>query len=234
MMKSRQTNHGFSLVEMLVALALGALMMAGIASSFTAITQAQQLTRDYEQVQETLRFTTSLISRSLRTAEKLVDETGVAETSNNRFSVERENAADRRSCNGQTPTENFYETYYLDTASNQLVCRVSSTNGSNPDWAGQEVIAYGIESFNLKCVLYDPRREITEDDNDYGPCSGITDHAEVIALKVTLEFDTGEFMQLESYPNHTFTATLRSHLRGCAQNGTNETSTKDVCKPDNS
>jgi len=220
MKNSRNQQRGFSLVEMLVALALGALMMAGIASSFSAITQAQQLTRDYEQVQETLRFTTSLISRSLRTAEKLVDKPADnAPTDNNQFSVLRQGRHDRRSCNGQTPLPEevlFYETYYLND-SNQLVCEVTRESGGPQDWEGSEVIAYGIESFSLECLEYSDTDELTE--SDYVACDGAT-HAEVIALKITLEFDTGEFMRLESYPDHTFTATLRSRLRGCAQHGT--------------
>lgn len=217
MIEPKYRHQGFTLIEMLVALALGALMMAGIAASFSAITQTQNLTRDYEQIQETLRFTTSLISRSLRTADMLVhDPTENAPTDTNQFSVQRIGDNERRSCNGQTPDTDteFYETYYQPTGSNQLACRVSSTDGSSPDWAGTEVIAYGIENFSLQCLLYDDSDELTE--AEYVSCDGVV-HDAVIAVKITLQFDAGEFARLESYPNHIFTATLRSRLRVCAR-----------------
>ncbi|SFC37463.1 prepilin-type N-terminal cleavage/methylation domain-containing protein [Marinospirillum celere] len=217
MMQSKNLQQGFTLIEMLVALALGALMMTGIAASFSAMTQTQSLTRDYEQIQETLRFTTSLISRSLRTAEELVNEPDDnAPTDANQFSVRRVGDDERRSCNGQTPDAEFYETYYQPAGTNQLACRVSRVEGTQQSWEGEEVIAYGISSFNLTCLAYSHEDE--QRNTDYDACSDV-DPAQVIAVKFMLTFDSSEFRRLESYPEHRFIATLRSRLRECANNG---------------
>ncbi|MDR9468853.1 prepilin-type N-terminal cleavage/methylation domain-containing protein [Marinospirillum sp.] len=218
MMESRQANQGFSLVEMLVALALGALMMAGIASSFTAITQAQQLTRDYEQVQETLRFTTAMISRSLRTAEHLANT-----TDNTQLVIQREGDGERVACNGQKPSSDFDEIYSL--IGSDLQCEVVANSGSS-SWEGTVILAYGIENIGLECMTFDnidERNFRLASASPPGQLVGCGDsglnHSEVIAVQITIKFDTTEFMQLEGYPSHTFTATLRSHLRTCASGG---------------
>ncbi|MBE0505726.1 MAG: prepilin-type N-terminal cleavage/methylation domain-containing protein [Marinospirillum sp.] len=201
---SNNRQQGFTLIELLVALAIGALLLMGIASSIAAITQAQNLTRDYEQVQETLRFTTSLISRSLRTAEVLANDTANnATTTNNQLSVKRMGAAGRLSCIGEEPSEGveFFETYYQPAGTNHLACRVGATT---------EIIAYDISSFELKCLIYHhvDQQMLAH----YEDCAGAT-HAEVIAVRVKLAFDATEFRRLEGYSDHVFTATLRSRLR---------------------
>ncbi|WP_114417331.1 PilW family protein [Marinospirillum perlucidum] len=215
-MKSLPSQQGFTLVEMLIALGLGALLMAGLASSMGAITRSQSLAQDYEQVQETLRFTTSLMSRSLRTAEELVNITGVAETTANQFSVLRQNTSDRYSCNGDQPTGPFYETYYRVAASNQLVCLVTAEDGGTYDWEGSEILARGISGFSLTCLEYDASGEQVA--ADYEACTGVT-HSSVIALDLSLSFAASYFNELDAYPNHGFVATLRSRLRECSQNG---------------
>lgn len=204
-------QQGFTLIELLVALAIGALLLMGIGSSIAAITQAQNLTRDYEQVQETLRFTTNLISRSLRTADKLVNETAAsAVTTNSQFSVKRSAEDGRHACNGEEPDADFYETYFQPANTNQLACRVASANGSSPDWEGTEIIAYGISDFAVKCLIYDNSAQQMK--GDYDPCSGVS-HENVVAIRVTLSFDNTAFKRLDGYPDHVFTATLRSRLR---------------------
>lgn len=209
----RKLQQGFTLIELLVALAIGALLLAGLASSMAAITQAQNLTRDYEQVQETLRFTTNLISRSLRTADELVnDAANHAATTNNQLSVKRVGAADRLACNGEVPDADveFYETYFQPANTNHLACRVASTDGSTPSWVGTEIIAYGISTFQLSCLTYD--NAAVRMKGDFVSCVGVS-HQDVIATRVTLSFDNTAFKRLDSYPDHIFTATLRSNLR---------------------
>lgn len=216
---SNNRQQGFTLIELLVALAIGAMLLMGIGSSIAAITQAQNLTRDYEQIQETLRFTTSLISRSLRTAVELTnDMANDAATTNSQFSVERTAEAGRLACNGEEPDANFYETYFQPANTNQLACRVASTDivNPNPSWATTEIIAYGISAIQLSCLIYyheDPRME-----DDYDPCAGVS-HDEVVSIRVIISFDNTAFKRLNSYTDHIFTSTLRSHLRGCARYG---------------
>src|SRR5690554_7960495 len=69
--KAKAGQQGFTLVEQLIALALGALLMAGIATSVSAITRAQNLTQDYGNLHESLSFVTSSLARSTRNAEKV-------------------------------------------------------------------------------------------------------------------------------------------------------------------
>lgn len=214
---THQQQQGFTLIELLVALAIGALLLMGIGSSIAAITQAQNLTRDYEQVQETLRFTTSLISRSLRTADELVNDTANdAATTNSQFSVERTAEAGRLACNGEEPDADFYETYFQPANTNQLACRVASANGSSPDWEGTEIIAYGVSDFAVKCLIYDQTDQQMR--GNYDPCSGVS-HDEVVAIRVTLSFDNTAFKRLDGYPDHVFTATLHGYLQNCALYG---------------
>lgn len=220
-----QKQQGFTLVELLVAMAIGALLLMGIASSIAAITQAQNLTRDYEQVQETLRFTTTLISRSLRTAEELVNETtSNAATTNNQLSLKRNPSPGRLACNGEEPDADFYETYFQPANTSQLACRVASTDSSTPSWEGEEIIAYGISNFSVKCLIYDHSKQLMKD--DYDPCAGVS-HDRVAAIRITVSFDNTTFKKLNTYPDHVFTATLRSRLIDCALYGLADT----VCQP---
>lgn len=211
----KHAQKGFTLIELLISLGIGALFLAGLASSMAAIAHAQNLTRDYEQVQETLRFTTRLMARSLRTADNLdIKPAAISVASTKHFTVKREAKSDLVVCNGKlvpAPAK-FHETYYQPDGTNKLVCQVTNIEASSVNWEGAETIAYGIDGFELECLGYDSKEQLTQ--TDYKSCESvtITELNKVIAVKITLKFDAAEFKALTHHPEHIFTVALRTNL----------------------
>ena len=59
-------TKGFSLVELMVALAAGAFLLAGISLSYSAIKGTIQVSKELENAQEVLRYTSKVFNRSIK------------------------------------------------------------------------------------------------------------------------------------------------------------------------
>ena len=66
--QSRQAQHGFTLVEILVAMVIGLLMMAGIMQISAANKESSRLQRNMGFVQENIRVSMDLLNRDIRMA----------------------------------------------------------------------------------------------------------------------------------------------------------------------
>lgn len=200
-MKNKAKEQGFTLIEQLIALALGALLMAGIATSVSAITRAQNLTQDYGNLHESLSFITSSLARSTRGAEKVN-----ATSSNAQLSITINSNADRetQSCLAKKMQQNFTETYSL--VDNNLVCEVEyATGGSTVNQS--EVIAFGINSLSFDCAVFD------ENDKDkkveFEPCEEVL-LADVIAVRANLILDRNKFLEIKQDFEYSATTYLRA------------------------
>lgn len=218
-------QKGFSLIEMLVTLLLGAILMLALANTMSAVSRSQGLIDDYERIQETLRFTTSIISRSLRTAEHLT-----SATNNNQLVVKREGDGERVACNGEKPKDSsdpdnkviFHEIYSLNGSN--LQCVVEAESG-NPAWEGAVTLAYGIQSLGFACMPYH-----ANDERDFStnlPCT--IDQGNIVAVQVSITFNTSEFIQLKDSYTHSFVTTLRTRLGHCAAG--KDRDDNDRCSP---
>ena len=65
---ANRRNPGFSLVELLLALALASLLVLGLVQIVSAVSAAGSLQRNQAQIQEHARFATALLSRAVRQA----------------------------------------------------------------------------------------------------------------------------------------------------------------------
>ena len=68
MILSKKSDGGFSLIEMLVALAISSLILAGVVQIFAGSKQADVLTISLARVQESGRFATEILNEELRLA----------------------------------------------------------------------------------------------------------------------------------------------------------------------
>jgi|SRR5690554_1044876 len=204
--KAKAGQQGFTLVEQLITLALGALLMAGIATSVSAITRAQNLTRDYGNLQETLSFITTTLARSARSAAS-VEST----IKNSKLSIFTDSSDDKSStsCLAKEMTEPYTETFSLKN--NNLVCEVKV--GEN--LPSSEVIAFGINSLSFDCAVFD------ENDKDkkveFEPCEEVL-LADVIAVRANLILDRNKFLEIKQDFEYSATTYLRAAHHKKVQN----------------
>ncbi|SFX32624.1 PilW family protein [Marinospirillum alkaliphilum] len=169
-------QQGFTLVELLVALAVGALLLTGIASSIAAITRAQTTVRAYEDIQETLRFASGMMQRSIRAAQQ------VASVSATQVTLSRVSGGNTLDCHGATRAANatWTETYLIN--SNNLECRLDN------DTSGV-IVAFGVSALALECALHSSAAYDSSDWEDgiieYESCGSVT-AGNVIGLNATL------------------------------------------------
>lgn len=192
----KNNQKGFTLVEQLITLALGALLMAGIATSVSAITRAQNLTQDYGNLQESLGFITSTQRRSARHAEAV--KTG----SNNKllsFEIKPSSGKEIKSCLAKGMQQNFTETYSL--VDNNLVCEVEHAAGGST--IQSEVIAFGVKNLSFECAEYKEEVEV-----EFKACEETT-LGKVIAVRAEITLDKKEFLEIEKDFNYSTTVYMR-------------------------
>lgn len=194
----KNSQKGFTLIEQLITLALGAVLMAGIATSISAITRAQNLTRDYGNLQETLNFVTATLVRSARTAEQVINITN-AETSNQQLSFKHKVEKNLKNCLAEEPAVPYYETYSIKN--NNLVCEVNEAESIK-----SEVIAFGVSKLSFKCAEYNPTSEV-----EYKECEE-ANLKNMIAIETELFLSANRFLKLDKDFEHVFILNLRDHF----------------------
>lgn len=217
-MKSKQC--GFTLIELLVTLLLASVLLLALGASMSAITRSQSLVDDYEEIQETLRFTTAILSRGLRSAKYLIEDTEDSQLELKRTA--RQDSDDNyitTACNGQKPDNGFIEVYKLSGSKLQCEVKEADISTPSPNWVNEVTLAYGIKEIEFLCMPYDESSE--RDFLNLVDCSD--DPKNVIAVKTTITFDKDELKQIDREISHSFVTTLRTRLGHCAtgkdQNG---------------
>ena len=207
-----ERQQGFTLIELLVTLVIGMVLLLALGASLTAITRSQQLVDDYEQIQETLRFTTAVMSRGLRSSQGILETSSTGqETSDNRLVIQRSATTDnqRTACNGALKDEDFEEIYSI-TEQGRLLCTVVASQSSPP-----VTLAYGLESLDFECMLYDATEERDfSDSGDLQNCGSVNadEFDRVIAVRININLDSAEMKRLGADVEHSFIVTLRNHL----------------------
>lgn len=195
---NKAKQQGFTLIEQLIVLALGALLMAGIASSVSAITRAQNLTQDYGDLQETLSFITATLTRSARAA----DDVNIA-TKNHQFSISTKanNEEKRKSCLAEEMTETYTETYSL--VGNNLVCEVA-LGADSTTTKKSEVLVFGVSHLNFECAEYQPSEEV-----EFKKCEEVP-LDKVIAVRTNLTLEKNNFLETKQDFEYSATTYLRA------------------------
>lgn len=126
-------TKGFSLVELMVALAAGAFLLAGISLSYSAIKGTIQVSKELENAQEVLRYTSKVFNRSI----KQTQITPVISADKSMITITQ--PAGVIACDGQVTAVQVTEVYSLND--NNLMC---SLNG-----AAAERLLTGVESLSF-------------------------------------------------------------------------------------
>lgn len=207
--ETNTTQHGFTLVELLVVMAIGALLLTAIVTSFSAILQTQSRVQAYDDLQDTLRFTTALMTRSLRSADRVLEATP------SRLVIQRSTERNTRDCLGHevAPDDEVLEwEETFERSGNRLVCSVEGEHLNNG--VETEILAYAVSELNFSCAPYNTAGQTPLDsfNADYVPCSDFSDEEErIIAVRARLRIN---FLDQEEFTHH-FTVTLRRHLNAC-------------------
>ncbi|NOU53169.1 prepilin-type N-terminal cleavage/methylation domain-containing protein [Pseudoalteromonas sp. JBTF-M23] len=132
-------QRGFSLVELMVALAVGSFLLAGIAMSYTAIKSTVLTTQQLANAQEVLRYTNQILSRSIKqTFEAPV-------VSGNGLILEVKQNANSPSCQGSVPTIEYKEVYTLSNG--YITCDI--VNNDTGESLGSLNLLRGVEALQF-------------------------------------------------------------------------------------
>ncbi len=120
-----RTSRGFSLVELMVALALGLVMIGAVVTVFVSNQQGANIKQELDRAQEAFRFASHTIMRVVQQGE-----IQAPQSSQDLLVVEVSPAAGHRDCVGRTIGAGFIHTtntFFIDAAG-QLQCRVVSVS----------------------------------------------------------------------------------------------------------
>ncbi|CAM4073300.1 PilW family protein [Pseudoalteromonas byunsanensis] len=113
---NRDACSGYSLVELMVALAIGSFLLAGIGMSYTAIKGTVITSQQLSHAQEVVRYINYIMSRSVKQTSVIptITENGTIIT------IEQDSYSP--SCHGSVPTFSYQEVYTLSNG--YLTCEI--------------------------------------------------------------------------------------------------------------
>lgn len=127
MNKQHNSQSGFSLIELMIAMALSLLLILGIATIFSSLKNTSAYSQQLENTQEVLRFTNSIFSRAVHRADDISGGSTLTLTFNLDNLDINEKFID---CRGEEKelNEKYTETYSLEN--NELICttKIDSTS----------------------------------------------------------------------------------------------------------
>ena len=132
---NKERQSGYTLIEMLVAMAVGLFLLAGVAMSYSAIKNTVRMTQELSDAQEVIRYTSQVFTRSVKqtNSEPIIS---VAP-----LTIQFQQLANALSCQGSTPTADYTESYTLENGF--LTCDIG-------DGTGAVQLLKGIESINFE------------------------------------------------------------------------------------
>ena len=119
-MNMRFNIQGYTLVELMVALAAGAFLLAGVSMSYSAIKSTILVSKELENAQEVIRYTSKVFTRSLKQTPELPT------LSEDKLRITIKQPAGVISCTGELTTNEINEIYYLDD--NNLICALGNNS----------------------------------------------------------------------------------------------------------
>ncbi|WP_171045544.1 prepilin-type N-terminal cleavage/methylation domain-containing protein [Pseudoalteromonas rubra] len=118
---SRLMNcRGFTLLELLIALAIGLFMLGGIAVAYSTIRSTIAVNQELAQAQEVIRYTSQLMTRSIKQTAT------TPQVMLNGEALEVSQVANTPACDGSVPSVAYTETFSL--LDGYLLCDLSSDN----------------------------------------------------------------------------------------------------------
>lgn len=127
-------SRGFTLVELMISLAISAFLMSGIAFAYSALSQSVDTSKELENAQEVLRYSSEVFTRSLKQT------ITTPNTPNANTIVVQQETLGSTACNSSKPAVPFSETFTL--VDNQLRCRVNAGD--------EEVLLTGLQDISYR------------------------------------------------------------------------------------
>lgn len=124
-------QRGYSLLELLVALLLSSALVLGISTGYSSITGLIQTTKNLENAQEVLRFSSEVFTRSIKQSESV--------TIPNAAQLNVNQTANSIACDGLSQPNDFIEIYTLD--GHNLKCQIDA-NAAQIILTGVEKIVF--------------------------------------------------------------------------------------------
>ncbi|MBH0040247.1 PilW family protein [Pseudoalteromonas sp. SWN166] len=136
-------HHGFTLIELMVALAAGMFLLGGVTLAYSSISSSTSTAKDLENALDVIRFSSKVFTRSLKQT------SSIPTYSDNILSVEQESGV--LACTGSIINAPFTEKYSHEDDS--LFCDIG--NGKVKILKGVNTISYLIDN-NVVSVLVEP------------------------------------------------------------------------------
>ena len=136
-------HHGFTLIELMVALAAGMFLLGGVSLAYSSISSSTSTAKDLENALDVIRFSSKVFTRSLKQT------SSIPTYSDNILSVEQESGV--LACTGSIINAPFTEKYSHEDDS--LFCDIG--NGKVKILKGVNTISYLIDN-NVVSVLVEP------------------------------------------------------------------------------
>ncbi len=131
------TVNGFTLVELMVAMAVGTFLMLGIIGTYSSISASSQASKELENAQEVIRYSANVFSRSLKQTTEILTLTNGNQT----ISVTQQ--ANTRSCLGNVIDEDYVEIFTFTQP--ELKCQITDVNGD--ELVANTLLLTGIADF---------------------------------------------------------------------------------------
>lgn len=160
MNKQHNSQSGFSLIELMIAMALSLLLILGIATIFSSLKNTSTYSQQLENTQEVLRFTNSIFSRAVHRADDM-EITNGGMTLILTFSLDNLDTGESFSnCLGDSMISQYKESYSL-VGNELLSCEVYTTSPTGtPTAIGTNIDALGFSiNNNLLTVTITPDNE---------------------------------------------------------------------------
>ncbi|RBW44079.1 hypothetical protein DS885_12255 [Psychromonas sp. B3M02] len=160
--KMKQT--GFSLTELMIAMALSLLIVLGIATVFSSLKETSTYSQQLENTQEVLRFSNSIFARAIHRADEMDDKSYTGSDGNTykqldlTFNLDNLDTGETyTSCLGNDMSSQYYESYRLTDG--ELMCAEYTTDGL--DDASKVFTAIGTNIDTLTFAITDNLLTVT-------------------------------------------------------------------------
>ena len=143
-MKLRSLNSGFTLVELMIVVALSSVLLLGVTMIFSSVKGMLISSNNLENSQEVLRYTSQTFRRSVK-------QTGQYPVIISSSSIQFQQDANTVACTGLSPVNSYTEIYSL--VNNSIKCDIGDGNGLRTILTGIENINYSLSGELLNITV---------------------------------------------------------------------------------
>jgi len=148
----KKNIEGFTLVELMISLVISSFILLGITGTYSSLSGSIQASKELENAQEVIRYSSQVFTRSLKQTEVLPI-VAVAQ----QLTVEQ--PANVTPCTGENaPVVAYTETYTFSAVTQVLSCRINAGANANVDidlLSGINNITYTLDG-NLMTITVEP------------------------------------------------------------------------------